>query len=133
MDFKMQFWQKIELLELYKFTVHQIYIVWWLHVEKSNLINFPIHFPYILGVWLQLHLEFLTEWYILSWRFQQQSCSAWWDLSLDIHIKGGPGGCLNFTFSNSGEGGIKKMISDSDSVAQTTPGTIEKSQKFYYE
>ena len=46
---------------------------------------------------------------------------------------GGPGGVFNFTVINSGEGGIKKLTSDSDSGAQTTPGTLEKGQKFDYE
>ena len=41
-----------------------------------------------------------------------------------------PGGVFNFTVSNLGEGGIKILISDSDSGAPTTPGTIEKGQKF---
>ena len=46
---------------------------------------------------------------------------------------GGLGGVFNFTFSNSVEGAIKKPISYSDSLAQTTPETIEKGQKFDYE
>ena len=91
---------------------------------------------YTYWVWsrdcLQLHFQFLTEWYIFSWRFQQQSSSARWDLLFDLHIGGGQGGVFNFTFSNSGQGGIKKLISDSDWGAQITSGTIEKSQKFCY-
>ena len=83
--------------------------------------------------WPYLHLQFLKEWYILSWQFQQQSCSARWALSFDIHIGGGPGGVFNFTVSNSGEGGIKKRTSDSDSGAPTILGTIEKGQKLVYE
>ena len=78
------------------------------------------------------HLEVLTKWYILSYIFQQQSCSARSVLSFDIHIGGGPCGVFNFTFSNSGEGGINKLTSDSDSEAQTTPGTIETITKFDY-
>ena len=35
-------------------------------------------------------------------------------------------GVFNLTVSNSGEGAIKKLTSDSDSGALTTPGTIEK-------
>ena len=46
---------------------------------------------------------------------------------------GGPGGVFNFTVSNSGEGSIKKLTSDSDAGAPTTPGTIEKGKKFDYE
>ena len=46
-------------------------------------------------------------------------------MSFDIHIGGGPGGVFNFTVSNSGEGGIKKLTMDSDSGAPTTPGPTE--------
>ena len=82
---------------------------------------------------LQLHLQFLTEWYILSLRSQKQSCSVRWDLSFDIHIGVGPAGVFNFTFSNLGEGAIKKPTSDSDSGGSTSPDTTEKCQKFDYE
>ena len=50
-----------------------------------------------------------------------------------IYIMGVVQGVFNFTVSSSGEGGIKKLTSDSDSGAPTTLGTIEKGQKFDYE
>ena len=46
---------------------------------------------------------------------------------------GGPRGGFNFTVSNSGEGCIKTVTSDSDSGAPTSPGTIKNAQKFDYE
>ena len=53
--------------------------------------------------------------------------------SFDLHIGGGPGVVFIFTVSNSGKGGFKKLTSDSDSGASTTPGTIDKGQNFDYE
>ena len=46
---------------------------------------------------------------------------------------GGPGGVFNFTVSNSGEGGIKKLTFDSDPGAPTTPISTDKGQKLDYE
>ena len=73
------------------------------------------------------------DWYILSRRFKQQSCSARCNLSFDKHIGGGPGGVFNFTVSNLDEKGIRTPTSDSDLKAPTTPKTIEIGQKFDYE
>ena len=107
---------------------HMVESYWKIHLKI-----FSYTFPTTFWLWLHLHLQFLKKLYILSWRFQQQCCSAWWDLSFAIHIGGGPGVVFNFTVSNSGEGGIEKLTLDSDSRAPTTPGTIEKGQKFDYE
>ena len=49
-----------------------------------------------------------------------------------IYILGVVQGVFNFTVSNSGVGGIKKLTSDSDSGALNTPRTIEKGRQFDY-
>ena len=41
---------KIELIELYNIVVHYIYIQWWVHLKKSKLQIFPIHFSYIFSL-----------------------------------------------------------------------------------
>ena len=131
MDLKIIFSKTIGLVELYKVGVHQIkYEVGF--IVKNLIENLLSYISHTFWLWLYLHFQFLTKWYIFSLRFQQQSCSDRWDVSFDIHIVGGPEGVLNFIVSSSGEGGIKQLNSDSDSWALTTSGTIEKGQKFYY-
>ena len=53
-------------------------------------------------------------------------------LSCDIHLGGCPGGVFNFIFTTLA-GDINKRTLDLDSRAWTTPGTIEKGQKFEYD
>ena len=92
---------------------------------------FPIHFPYILNLTSpspsvndgMVHFE-------LTVSIAKLLSSI--DLSFDIHIGGCPGVVFNFIVRNSGEGGIKKLTSDSILGAPTTPGTFKKSQKFDY-
>ena len=78
-----------------------------------------------------IHFDFAFTFTFIFW----QSGTFWADASnskvaqLDdtfhlIYIVGGPGGVFNFTVSNSGEGDIKKLTSDSDTGTPTTPGTI---------
>ena len=132
MDLKIFFGEKIEVSS----STTLVYIIFKSYGGIILKILIQKMFPYIcftFWVCLHLHLQFLTEWYILSWRFQQQSYSARWDLSFDLHIWGGPGCVYNFTFSKSGEGVIKKLTSDLYSGAQITLGTIEKGQKFDYD
>ena len=108
-DLKMLFNAEIEPYELYT-LMHIKFDILWYSFWKIRLTKLLLHISHSFLVWLQLHLQFLTKWYIFSWRFQQQSCSVRWDLSFDIHIGGGPGGVFNFTISNLGEGGIKNWL-----------------------
>ena len=101
---------------------HYMMALYW----KIHLKKFCPYISHILWLWRHLHFKFVKDWFILNWRFQQQCFSARWDLSFDIHIGGGPGGVFNFIVSNLGEDGIKKLISDSDSGAPTTPGRSRK-------
>ena len=86
MDLKIIFSDKIELNELY--TVLYIKFTSDGGIILKN--TFEKIFPYIsytFWLWLHLHLQFLKDWYILRWRFQQQCCSARWDFHL-IYIFG---------------------------------------------
>ena len=125
MNLKLIFCKNIKLFKLYNFT----YIKYKSDggIMLKNLIqNIVPYISYTFWVWLQLYLQFLTEWYIISWQFQQQSCSARWDRSGDIHIGGSQWGVFNFTFSNSGEGGIKNWLQIRIQGPKLPPGRSKK-------
>ena len=103
----MLFSKKIVLIKLYYCGVNHIYILYWLHFENVNWIYF-LYIFHKFWLCLHIHLHILTKWYILSKRFELQSCSTRWYLLFDIHIVGGPGNVFNFSVGNSGEGRIKK-------------------------
>ena len=124
--------EKIDLFELYNFDVHKFISRGGIILKNSIENIFFIYFLYISGVTsTSPSVSDGVVHGVLTVPTAKLLSS--WDLSFDIHIEGGPVGVFNFTFRTSGEGAIKKLSSDSDPGAQTTPGTTEKGHKFDYE
>ena len=129
MDLNIVFSDKIGLLELYNFAVHQIHIKWWHHTEKYIWNKFSIHFPYILTLTSPLPSVFERvvhfELTVSTAKLLSSITPLIWYTSL-----GWSRGVFNFSFSNLGENGIKNPTSDSGSGARTTPGKIKNGKKF---
>ena len=108
MNLKMIFSAKIGLLDHYNFAVHQIYIIWWHHTERCVCKHFFIHFPYILTLTFCLPLGFKG---VVHFKYTVSTAMLLSSIGRFIWYTywGSPGGVFNFTVSNSGEGGIKKL------------------------
>ena len=107
-------------------NINSMVASYWKIQLKTFYHTFPIHFD------CDFTFNFSFWRSGTFWAKIFNSCSARWDLSFEIHIGGGPGNVFNFIVSNSGEGAINKLTTDSNSGALTTPGTIVNGQKFDY-
>ena len=123
MDWKLVFSEKINI-ELYNFSIHQIYIIWWHHTEKYIWKYFPIYFQYILTLTSPsplvfekvVHCELTASTAML---FSSVRPFIWY-----TYLRWSRG-CKQFRWR-----WFQKLTTDSDSGVLTTPETIEKCQKF---